>query len=83
MFADRIFVVFAAVAILAMICWKGYRKQDLRPDVRLNQSVPTRGNAVGPAYLTSNLPLVRQWDDTIPTISIGARDATATGAVAT
>lgn len=83
MFADRIFVLLMALVILTLICAKGYKHMDLRPNVRLNASIPTRGDTVGPTYLTANLPLTRRGDDAIPAISIGARDATATGAVAT
>jgi hypothetical protein len=82
MTADRIFVVFIALAILGMVCRKAYVKQDLRPNVRLNQSVPEKGRMIGPAYLTSNLPICRQQDDRLPSVSIGPQGATATGAVA-
>lgn len=81
MTADRIFVVLIALAIFGLVCRKAYVKSDLRPNVRLNQSVPEKGRMIGPAYLTSNLPICRRHDDTLPIISIGPNNATATGAV--
>ncbi len=80
---DKIFVVLAALAVIVVLIVKATpRNMSKQPPCRLMLSEVPNSNLIGPAYLTSNLPLTRQNDDTIPSTSIGANEATGTGATA-
>jgi hypothetical protein len=80
---DKIFVVLASLVVIVLLITKATpRNVSKQPASRLMLSECPNSNLVGPAYLTSNLPLTRQNDDTIPATSIGANEATGTGATA-
>jgi hypothetical protein len=82
--ADKIFVVLAALALVVVLITKATPRKDAgkMPKSVLMLSESTCIEPLGPAYLTSNLPILRQGDDTMPSTSVGANGATATGAVA-
>jgi hypothetical protein len=82
---DKIFVVIVALGLIVFLITKATPAKDSVSKIPLSnvmQSTQTMSHMVGPAYLTSNLPAWRTGDDTMPRISVGAGEATATGATA-
>lgn len=82
--ADKIFVILAFAAIIAMLVCdhKRIKNAGKIPNERLMLSEIPYSRPIGPAYLTSNLPWVTRQDDTLPKVSVGSEGATATGAAA-
>lgn len=80
---DEIFFVLFMIAVVVLLLTRASPLRDAKiPAGRLMLSSPIAATLTGPAYLTSNLPVHRTGDDTIPSTSVGAGDATSTGASA-
>lgn len=79
---DRAFVVLAAFAfIVYLIILSTPREKNKMPNTRVMLSPPTLDSAVGPAYLTSNLPIRRDSDDELPQTTVDG-NASVIGATA-
>ena len=82
---DKVFMVIFALSVIVLLITRATPKKDDAskiPASRLMLSSQTMSSLVGPAYLTSNLPTYRTSDDSMPSTSVGAGEATATGATA-
>ena len=64
---DRIIIILALSAVVAVLLWESAPSQGVNDDERLNVSTRPSSEA-GPAYLVSNLPLYRNSDSVMPIV---------------